>query len=89
MQVKERIQEQIVPERIEEQVGDIPVPPILEKKVEVVQIIPDSLVPHTVEGCSEVMRLQELLLGSVAALDRIQVSAASLDQRIVEHESRI
>ena len=34
------------------------------KKVEVVQIIPDSPVPQTVEGCSEVVRLQELLLGS-------------------------
>ena len=37
VQVTERIQEQIVPERIE---GDIPVPPFVDETVEVVQVIP-------------------------------------------------
>ena len=53
------------------------------------QIIPDSPVPQTVEESSEVMRLQELLLSSVAALSRVQATASSLDQRIIEHERRI
>ena len=35
VQVIERIQEQIVPERIEEQIGDFPVPPTVEETVEV------------------------------------------------------
>ena len=39
VQVIERIQEQIVPERIEEQIGDC-VPPIVEETVEVVHVIP-------------------------------------------------
>ena len=34
------------------------------------------------------MRLQELLLSSVAALSQVQATAASQDQRIVEHERR-
>ena len=51
---------------------DVPVPPTVEDTFEVMQNIPNSLVPRTVEESSEVMRLQELLLGSVAALDRIR-----------------
>lgn len=50
MQGKERIQEQLVPARIEEQIGDVLVPPIVEDTVEVVQIIPqERLQQRTVE----------------------------------------
>ena len=62
----EGIQEQIVPERIEVQIGDIPVPPIVDEAVEMVQIIPherlqqrtveqmvNALVPQVVDGTSE------------------------------------
>ena len=41
-EVLERIQEQTMPERIEELIGDIPVPAFVEDKVEVVQIIPQK-----------------------------------------------
>ena len=45
VQVTERIQEQIVPERNEEQIGDIPVPPFVDETVEVVvQVIPHERV---------------------------------------------
>ena len=61
-----------------------------------VEQVADSPVPQIVEEISEVMVLrtadqiaQELFLGSVAALDRSQASAISLDQRIAEHERRI
>ena len=40
VQVTERIQEQIVLQRIAEQIADIPVLPIMEETVEVVQVIP-------------------------------------------------
>ena len=49
VQVFERIQDQIVPERIEEQAGDIPVPPIVEETVEMVQMIPQELFPERVD----------------------------------------
>ena len=71
-----------------EQIVGVPVPPIVEDTVEVMQSIPDSPVPQTVEESSEVVRLQELLLNS-AALSRVQAAAFSLDQRIIEHERRI
>ena len=58
VQVTERTQEQIVLERIEEQIVDVPVPPIVEDRVEVAQIIPDPPGPQTVEETSEVVRLQ-------------------------------
>ena len=58
--------------------------------------VADSPVPQIVEEISELMRLraaeqfaQELLLGSVAALDRLQTSAVNLDQRFAEHERRV
>ena len=41
-QVIERIQVRIVSERVEEQIGDIPVPPIVEETVEVVHVIYSS-----------------------------------------------
>ena len=44
------------------------------------------LTPQTVEPISAAAGVT---LDSVAALDRIQVSAASLDKHIAEHESRI
>ena len=56
------------PERTLENIVDVWVPPTVEDTVEVAQIIPDSPVPQTVEESSEVVRLQELLLSSVAAL---------------------
>ena len=76
--------------QVEEQIVNIPDPPIVEEIVDVVQIysqehfrqctveqVADSLVSQIVEEMSEVTRLrtteqiaQELLLGSVAALDR-------------------
>ena len=76
-------------EQIEEQIVDVPAPPIVEDTVEVMQIIPDSPVPQTVEENSEVMRLQELLLSSVASPSRVPATASSLDQRVIEHERRI
>ena len=80
-QVIERIQEQT-----EEQIVDVPAPPIVDDIVEVVQIIPHSLMPQTMEESSEVFRLQKLLLSSVAAMGRMQATASSLDQCIAEHE---
>ena len=77
------------PERAEEHMVDVPVPPTVEDTVEVMQIIPDSPVPQTAEESSEVMRLQEWLLSSVAALSRVQATASSLNQRVIEHERRI
>ena len=76
-------------EQVEEQIVDVPAPPIVEDTVEVMQIIPDSPVPQTVEENSEVMRLQELLLSSVASPSRVPATASSLDQRVIEHERRI
>ena len=49
-EVIERSQEQTVLERIEKQIGDIPVPPFVEDTVEVVQSIPqERLQQHTVD----------------------------------------
>ena len=56
-QVIERIQEQT-----EEQIVDVPAPPIVDDIVEVVQIIPGSLMPQTMEESSEVFRLQKIAL---------------------------
>ena len=49
VQVIERIKEQIGPERTEEQIGDIPVPPFVEETVEEVQVmLHDRLQERTV-----------------------------------------
>ena len=55
-------------------------------QLKVVQIIPGSPFPQTMEESSEVLRLQKMLLSSVAAMGRIRASASSLDQRAAEHE---
>ena len=47
--VTERIHEQIGPERSEDQVGDIPIPPIVEEAVVMVQVIPRELFPERVD----------------------------------------
>ena len=88
----ERVQRHTV-----EQIVHVPTPQIQEHFRQcTVEQVADSLVPQIVEEISEDMRLrtteqnaQELLLGSVAALDRLQASAISLDHRIAEHERRI
>ena len=51
VQVIERFQEQIVPERIEEQIGDIPVPPTVEETVEVqiLERIREQIGPEQIE----------------------------------------
>ena len=81
IQVNERIQEQT-----EEQIVDVPAPPIVDDTAEVVQIVPVSPMLQTMEESSEVLREQKFLLSSVAALGRVQASASSLDQRIAEYE---
>ena len=47
----ERFQEQIVPQRIEEQIGDIPVPPTVEETVEVqiLERIREQIGPEQIE----------------------------------------
>ena len=68
-------------------VQEIPEEQVTERTQE--QIVLERIEEQTVEGSSEVMRLQALLLSSVAALSRVLTAALSLDQRIIEHERRI
>ena len=63
IQVIERNQEQT-----EEQIVDVPALPIVDDAAEVVQIIPGSPMPQTMEESSDVLRLQKMLLSSVAAM---------------------
>ena len=81
VQVLERIQEQT-----EEQIVHVSAPPIVDNPAEAAPIIPGSPLPQTMEESSDILRLQKLLLSSVAAMGRIQATAPSLDQRITEHE---
>ena len=70
VQVIERIQEQIGPE---EQIGDIPVPPIAEDSVKVVQIIPqERLQQRTVEQMSNALvpQTQEQIVENVQMIPR-------------------
>ena len=61
MQVTERIREQIVPERNGEQIRKIPVPPIVEEIVEVVQVVlHEHLQQRTVEA-----QIQQQIVGNV------------------------
>ena len=88
----ERVQQHTV-----EQIVHVPRPQTQEHFRQcTVEQVADSPVLQIVEEVSEVMRLrtteqiaQELLLGSVAALDWLQGSAITLDQRIAEHQLRI
>ena len=43
VQISERIRQQTVLERIEDQVGDIPFPPIVDETVEVLELFPESV----------------------------------------------
>ena len=59
----ERIQEQT-----EEQIVHVSAPPVVDDRAEAVPIIPRSTMPQTMEASSDILRLQKLLLGSVAAM---------------------
>ena len=64
VQVTERIREQIVPERNGVQIRKIPVPPIVEQIVEVVQVVlHEHLQQRTVEP-----QIQEQIVGNIQAI---------------------
>ena len=49
-------------EQTEEQIVDVPAPPIVDDTAKVVQVIPGSPLPEIMEESSEVLRLQKIAL---------------------------
>ena len=77
--VIERIREQIVPERKGEQIRKIPVPPIVEEIVKVVQVVlHEHLQQRNVEP-----QIQEQIVGNVQALPR-ELFPERVDKRILD-----
>ena len=64
-------------------------PPLVDGTAEAVPIIPGSRMPQTMGRELRHLRLQKMLLSSVASMGRIQASASSLDQRVAEHDRLI